>query len=330
MQVAEDDDDDNEEEYVVAKTIKVHVPPITVLKCNFEQMHQLCKTNNIADYSVRKVSIGIKLYCKNKSDYDLMIQKLTNKFEFFSYATKSERPYKALLFGLDKMDPSIIKKQLISMGLKCLDVKPVEKSGNNNLAYVFYVVYFERQSITLKELKQSFSNIEHIRVRWEFQRQSSNKVTQCYNCQMFGHGASRCKVKTFCAICAGNHATANCEATIVKCTNCRGAHKSNSNDCPVKLEYIRIKQQHKKQPVRREAVNFDHRASNYNDAFPNAINQGIPRHNSNWGPQPSNNDLFTLEELKDLTIELITNLKNCKTKTDQFDVVTKLAFKFLS
>lgn len=44
----------------------------------------------------------------------------------------------------------------------------------------------------------------------------------------------------------------------------------------------------------------------------------------------ASNDLFSVDQLKEMTFELINNLKKCKTKVDQFDVITSLAFKFLS
>ena len=43
-----------------------------------------------------------------------------------------------------------------------------------------------------------------------------------------------------------------------------------------------------------------------------------------------NAELFSISELQTLTFELIANLKNCKTRLDQFEVITNLACKFLS
>lgn len=40
-------------------------------------------------------------------------------------------------------------------------------------------------------------------------------------------------------------------------------------------------------------------------------------------------ELFTAEELVNLTLELVTNLAKCKTKGEQFQVVSNLAFKFV-
>ena len=41
-------------------------------------------------------------------------------------------------------------------------------------------------------------------------------------------------------------------------------------------------------------------------------------------------ELFTIPELQSLTMDLINNLRNCRTKLDQFEVITNLACKFLS
>lgn len=56
---------------------------------------------------------------------------------------------------------------------------------------------------------------------------------------------------------------------------------------------------------------------------------------SDWFPNTSQNPtsksddtLLTSQELLSLTTELITQLKSCRTKLDQFQVITKLAIKY--
>lgn len=308
------------------------------MKVKIEEVHALCKSAKVEKYSVKKISIGIKLFCQAKIDFDAICKLLTDKYEFFTYATKDEKPYKALLFGLDKQDPQIIKKHLTNMGLKCLDVKLVIKKSIHNSEFVIFVVYFQRQTINLRELRQNYSIIEYVKVKWEFQRANKTQITQCYNCQMYGHGSSRCRVKTFCARCAGQHQTAECKESIIKCANCNGPHQSNSDECESKLTYIKLKQRTQNLPKRQARNNFN---LNYNTSFPNALNQTSAVPLGNWhnttngshnhqfvsnGP----NDLFSMEEIKNLTFELINNLRSCKNKADQFAVITNLACKFLS
>lgn len=334
--------EDDIAEEVIQQPAKIHIPPITVLKCKIVELHDICKQNKIANYAIRKISIGLKLFCNNRNDYEAMSKILIGKYEFFTYGSKNEKPYKALLFGLDKHDPMIIKNQLSELGLKCLDVKLVQKRGAGNAEIIIYVVYFQRQSISMKELRQKYSVIEYIKVKWDFQRGNKTKITQCYNCQMYGHGSSRCQVKTFCANCAGPHKTVDCKETILKCANCNGPHKSNSDECQSKQSYLQIRQRAQPshhRPVRANTGGFTN--TNYDYSFPNNLRQNREsataawqrnaQGNANFNSNTNNsNELFSPEEIKNLTLELITNLRNCRSKADQFEVITNLACKFLS
>lgn len=325
----EERNSEDDDEVIVHKTAKVHVPPITILKCNAKQIHDVCKEANVNDYAVRKISIGHKLFCDLKEDFERICKQLGNRFEYFTYATKNERPYKALLLGLDKMETSIVKANLIEMGLKCLDVKLIHKTREDKNDLTIYVVYFIRQSISLSELRQRHNNINRTRVKWEYQRASSNKVTQCYNCQMFGHGSSRCNVKTFCAICSGNHKTEGCTSQTIKCVNCNGPHKALSPECPSRQSYCQMKKRF--QPVKTRVQASHCNETNYNANFPNTLNQEQAGTSYSWSrPAQNDNNLFSFEEIKTIALELMAKLRSCRSKEDQFEVITTLACKFLS
>lgn len=317
------------EEIIVTKEDKIVIPPLTILKATTNQILDICKTTKINDYAIKKISIGHKLFCKTQTDQDKIINQLGEKFEFFSYTPKHEKPYKALLLGMDKTEPMVIKSKLINLGLECLSVKLVHRTDANKRERIIYIVYFKRKSITLRELKDKFCNIDYLRVRWEYTRVNKNKITQCFNCQMFGHGSSRCKVKTFCANCAGNHLTAECNVEQPKCSNCNGPHKAMSASCPSRQKYMEMKQRFSspKLQVRHQE---ERTTRNYSSQYPNILNQEIKQ--AHWVQRraPQSNDLFSLDEIKSLTIELITNLQQCITKADQFEVITSLACKFLS
>lgn len=337
-------ENENEDETIVTKTIKESVPPITIIKCQIDQLHELCKKSKISAYSIRKISIGLKLFCQTSEDFNKAVDSLRSgdKFEFFTHAYKTDRPYKALLFGLDKTDVSLLKNKLLSMGLDCLNVKLIHKSEPGRMDHIFYMVYFKKQSISLKELRQKYSVIEYLKVKWEYYKNKINKVTQCYNCQMFGHGSSHCAVKTFCSKCSGNHKTTECTANSFKCANCNGDHESSSPDCPSRIKYLEIKQRiankNNRSPkrgnndVRQSNVQSGSNQNGYNTSYP-ALHTGSPIPNSwaNLNTSSNNNgDLFSFEEIKNITFELIHKLKSCKSKLDQLEVVSSIATKFLS
>ena len=73
-------------------------------------------------------------------------------------------------------------------------------------------------------------------------------VTQCFNCQSFGHLAKNCRSKQECLICGESHSHKGCpnkEARKPKCANCKGPHVASYKGCP----------EYKKQAFRQHVVN---------------------------------------------------------------------------
>ncbi|XP_073814558.1 uncharacterized protein [Musca autumnalis] len=345
LQTINDDDIESEE---MPSATKTHIPLITILKCKIEEVHELCKICKINDYSIRKMTIGLKFFCNHKKDFEEMCKILENKYEFFTYATKEEKPYKALLFGLETQDPMSVKTKLINMGLQCTDVKIVHQKSRYG-SFIIYVVYFKRKTITMRELRHNYSKFDKIQISWDFQSVRKNRITQCHNCQMFGHGQSRCNVKTFCANCAGNHKTSECKENTVKCANCTGSHKSTDVNCPSKMQYLEIKERNRPKNIKQRKVDRNFTTHN-NKNFPNSLNQGMAQQPSAWVQQRNYNnqlnydntnspnfnntatnaeELFSVQEIQQITLELINKRRNCKSKLDQFEVITSIASKFI-
>lgn len=59
-----------------------------------------------------------------------------------------------------------------------------------------------------------------------------NNPIQCHRCGLFGHVAAVCKRSLSCLRCAQPHATANCDASISLCINCKKSHETTSPQCP--------------------------------------------------------------------------------------------------
>lgn len=57
---------------------------------------------------------------------------------------------------------------------------------------------------------------------------------RCFNCQRFGHVATRCREKCRCARCGGNHEYGKCEEGVKpKCCNCGEGHSAAFRGCEV-------------------------------------------------------------------------------------------------
>lgn len=68
-------------------------------------------------------------------------------------------------------------------------------------------------------------------------------VTQCLNCQRYGHISRQCRSNSRCASCGGDHISDNCDQPPehINCINCKGPHASTSKHCPIYSEQKNIK-----------------------------------------------------------------------------------------
>lgn len=59
----------------------------------------------------------------------------------------------------------------------------------------------------------------------------SCRLTQCFNCQGYGHIGTQCKATMRCGYCAQEHVSGECptksdKSVSKKCANCRGGHEA--------------------------------------------------------------------------------------------------------
>lgn len=233
------------------------------------------------------------------------------------------------------------------MSLKCQNIKIIKKKYDN-YTDVFYLIYLEIGSIRLNDLRKNVRSIFKTQVKWDFARRQRNKLTQCYNCQMFGHGEKNCHIKTYCAICAETHETSACKSSNIKCANCNGTHKASDPSCMSRQSFYQVRERlatkNKIQPLTK-IVEHHSFVANMTD-FPalkprrqtsvSVVPKPTTSNNTNvWSKNNNNtttngsNKLFSMQEINALTAEMLTLLGNCSSKAEQFNVITSLAIKYV-
>lgn len=81
------------------------------------------------------------------------------------------------------------------------------------------------------------------------------KPLQCFRCFKMGHVKGVCTSNVVCPRCAEPHSEDTCHATAFKCSNCHGAHKASSKDCPrVRNERAVLKRMVRDNSTHREAA----------------------------------------------------------------------------
>jgi len=58
------------------------------------------------------------------------------------------------------------------------------------------------------------------------------QITQCFNCQGYGHKARDCTRPVMCGRCGQGHETKSCKESNAKCAQCKGDHHAWHSGCP--------------------------------------------------------------------------------------------------
>ena len=137
-----------------------------------------------------------------------------------------------------------IEQQNESKSLKILSIAPLRKKSNrpgpNSETKPIH------QSITIFTYDPNAADAcikQGTNIKWGTYRSERYapqlRLTQCYNCQKFGHIARNCRSKHTCGKCSSHdHATPNCTTEEPKCPACQGGHPSWHSECPVRAVEI--------------------------------------------------------------------------------------------
>lgn len=142
----------------------------------------------------------------------------------------------------------------------------------------------------------------------------------------------------------------------VKCCNCNGNHLASSPDCPEKEKYRKLQQnlalrnqkrsnQRNRQfsnadfpLIRNNSATLSHRQgpdritpSKNGPLFSQVLQAPMinPTYTTNGPGNVDSEQLFSLQEINSLLNEMLTDLSRCRSKAEQFQVITNLALKYV-
>ena len=202
-------------------------------------------------------------------------------------------------------------------------------------------------------LNQSHKHIDGIVVRWDLLRKSNKKITQCYQCQSWGHSAYNCGYNSRCVKCSQSHPKGSCPRTSRSegnptCCNCGGPHASNHRGCPTYKEHLeKVKARSKKPssavihrvPVRLgSSSEFPHLGSQKSSvSTPSSASQAVSfaqvlsesnSHNSNIftklnQAQAKLNSLPNINETIEVFVRMVDELSACNDQKGQLLILLK-------
>jgi hypothetical protein len=183
----------------------------------------------------------------------------SQNLSYYSFFPKSEKPIKAVIRHLQLNTPAEdIFDGLVSLGFDVVSVKQMtatrrstpEESKIMNLP--LFLVTLPRTAKSQEIFR--LSSLCHIAIRVETYR-AQNALTQCHNCQQFGHIWANYKQPPRCLWCGGGHLHKECPekentSSTPTCCNCRLAegenpHPANYRGCRHAKEEMQEKKSQK-------------------------------------------------------------------------------------
>lgn len=336
----------------VRKSAKI--PPITIVGAvNFTNALKILNAdapNSV--FTIKYMSIGTKISLSDITVYNNLKTKLISEnIEFFSHDISSEKIDKYILSGIPKFSIEEIIESLSKYQVEPLEVRAMDQKTKRFDDEGAFIVSFKQGSTKMNNLTKV--RINYVIPKWRPFVKSSNIITQCRRCQIFGHGMRNCNLNPRCCYCGLAHLAENCNSPIHKCANCKGDHPSTSVDCPKRKQFIEMRKKlasannnksAKPTPAPRNNLqNFPNMAkpsttentnSTYvsNHAQPIDWTKLFTNHTTPPLPQTTAapNDKFRPDEIGPIMIEVLSGLRNCQNKEQQlilmFDIATKYIY----
>lgn len=290
-------------------------------------------------------------------------------FNFFTYDLPEKRMLKFVLsgpkFDVEEIKTELQNSGLTTVQ----EVKQMTIKTTRFDDHYIYLVKFSRNSINLKALQQVKALFNIIIKWDNYRRNKSGPVlcTRCQNfghAEANCHLKTRCGNCGEDHLTKNCVAFKNPEFKN-KCCNCGEQHKPVDPKCKKRLEFIELRQKiqerHNRKipsssynvPRNRTTNNTIQSSSDQNKQIRGPFNSTMPVRpeisyadivtnpeiNMQYNNSPfnlnlsnninNNNSLFTFQEITDLVNDIIVQLSQCKTKTDQFRVITNISIKYL-
>lgn len=223
------------------------IPPIIIKSENtlqlINEIKQKINPKNKISFKLLNHN-NIKVIVTTKDDKNAIIDhlKIKNRNKILlPYHTFSNNDEKNTLYVLKYFyyeTPENLQNLMKENNIPSLKVRFLKDNINGPL----YIVHFPHDNITLHQLNKEFSNLNEVSVKWEHFKNLKTKITQCFNCREYGHGASNCGKKYKCVRCTEDHSPTECKYQNMsdfkaQCVNCGLNHKANSKECKAFIEY---------------------------------------------------------------------------------------------
>lgn len=163
------------------------------------------------------------------------------KAEFHTYQLKEDKPLRVVIRNLHPTTPlNLIKLEFTVRLFEVRQVTNVLYKETKNRLPLFFVVL--EPTTTANEIFK-LTSLLHTKIKVEDPFKSKT-ISQCYNCEQYGHTRAYCGYKSRFARCGDEHQSSDCpfpRDLPPKCAHCSEKHPANYKGCSIYKEIQRRK-----------------------------------------------------------------------------------------
>lgn len=174
----------------------------------------------------------LKLTTTKIEFYRLIIHLLNeNKFEYFTYQVKADKPYRVVIRNLHPTtDTNSIKDELTSKGFAVRNISNIQARLSKSPLPLFFV---DLDPAPENPNIFKLTSLCYTKIKVE-EPHSRKDLPQCHRCQDYGHTKTYCNRDPRCVRCGKCHLSELCEKprdTPASCALCGEAHPANYKGC---------------------------------------------------------------------------------------------------
>jgi len=272
----------------------------------------------------------LKIQTANPDSYRVLIRYLKeSNAEYHTYQLREDKPLRVVIRNIHESTPTqLIKSELETRLFEVRQVSNVLHKTTKRPLPLFFV---DLEPTDLSNDIYKLTSLLHTKIKVE-EPYKPKVISQCTNCQEYGHTKTYCGYHSRCVRCGDHHQSSACpisRSDPPKCALCSGDHPASYKGCSVYRDLQRGRNQTSKNNFLSD--NIRNETSNVRDSHPLAnshLNQPSNHsptyaqatagqsHNPipNSSPDLSNTITSFLEEFKSLINPLISLLNKVITK----------------
>jgi len=223
----------------------IKLPPPIFVK-GVENFPDLClaliELIGVDNFICKSTTDNLKIQTSNPDAYRVLVHFLKDeKAEFHTYQLKEDKPLRVVIRNLHPTTPlNLIKEELAVRLFEVRQVTNVLHKVTKNCLPLFFV---DLEPTTKSNEIFQLSSLLHTKIKIE-EPYKSKTISQCFNCQQYGHTRAYCGYLPRCVRCGDEHQSSDCPNSRdlpPKCALCSDNHPANYKGCSIYKELQRRK-----------------------------------------------------------------------------------------